>query len=307
MPLALVVFADKSHLDLHGSLLMLPIIFTLSFFNEKSRNSVNFWRPIAFLPNLNAGSLISWNSYDKKKDPALSVQDEHDCLRGAFSSLRNIHHCGGIMAAVLGKDVVCEPWIHFVVGNNSGNNQFLGHFNGSGNIQQPYHNCKCPYNKMVDPIPQCIYIDIQDYHDHKEQHLMMTTKRDKKKIDSKFSKHSIDNAFMDVDLPLTNAIHGVFCMCPPERLHVTCEGITVYMINCLKNNIGDKGVEKILLNNIEKAHHLLNHQLRRNSERNIPGGSDRNGFLKNTLVNASERRGNLFCLLCLCHTDQFSG
>ena len=160
---------------------------------------------------------------------------------------------------------------------------------------------------MDNPIPQCIYIDIQDYHDHKEQRSMMTTKRDKKIIDSKFFKHSIDNAFMDVNLPLSHAIHGIFCMCPPERLHVTCEGITLYMTDCLRNNIGDKGVGKILLDNIEKAHHLLNHRLRRNSERDIPRGSDRNEFLKNTLVNASERRGNLFCLLCLCHTDQFSG
>jgi hypothetical protein len=76
MPLALVVFADKSHLDLHGSLSMLPIIFTLSFFNEKSSNSIDFWRPITFLPNLNAGSLTSRNSNDKKKNPVLSVQDE---------------------------------------------------------------------------------------------------------------------------------------------------------------------------------------------------------------------------------------
>ena len=57
MPLALVVFADKSHLDLHGSLSTLPIIFTLSCFSKQSRNSVNFWRPMAFIPNLNAGSL----------------------------------------------------------------------------------------------------------------------------------------------------------------------------------------------------------------------------------------------------------
>ena len=59
MSIALVVFADKSHLDLNGSLSTLPIIFTLSFFNEKSRNSVNFWKPMAFFPNLNAGSLTS--------------------------------------------------------------------------------------------------------------------------------------------------------------------------------------------------------------------------------------------------------
>ncbi len=135
MPLALVVFADKSHLDLHGLLSTLSIIFTLSFFNEESRNSIDFWRPIHFLPNLNAGSLTSQNSNDKEKGPALRVQDEHDCLHGAFSSLRNIHRHGGIKAAVLGKDIVCKPWIHFVIGNNSENNRFLGHFNGSGNIQ----------------------------------------------------------------------------------------------------------------------------------------------------------------------------
>jgi hypothetical protein len=35
MPIALVIFADKSHLDLHGSLFTLPIIFTLSCFNQE--------------------------------------------------------------------------------------------------------------------------------------------------------------------------------------------------------------------------------------------------------------------------------
>ena len=73
MPLGLVVFADKSHLDLHGSLLTLPIIFTLSCFNEQSRNSINFWRPMGFIPNLNAGSLTSRYSNDEKKDPAISI------------------------------------------------------------------------------------------------------------------------------------------------------------------------------------------------------------------------------------------
>ena len=62
-------------------------------------------------------------------------------------------------------------------------------------------------------------------------------------------------------------------MCPPERLHITGEGITVYMIDCLRIIIGNKGVGKILLNNIEKVHHMLNHQLRRNSEHDIPRGS----------------------------------
>ncbi len=57
MPIALVIFADKSHLDLHISLSTLPIIFTLSCFNQESRNKENFWQPLTFLLNLSYGTL----------------------------------------------------------------------------------------------------------------------------------------------------------------------------------------------------------------------------------------------------------
>ena len=59
-PIALVVFGDKSHLDMHGSLSTLPLIFTLSCFNQEARNKVEFWCPLAFL-----GALSPKNS--KKK------------------------------------------------------------------------------------------------------------------------------------------------------------------------------------------------------------------------------------------------
>jgi hypothetical protein len=57
MPIALVIFADKSHLDLQGSLSTLPIIFTLSCFIQESRNKDKFWQPLVFLPNLTYGAL----------------------------------------------------------------------------------------------------------------------------------------------------------------------------------------------------------------------------------------------------------
>jgi hypothetical protein len=58
IPIALVIFGDKSHLDLHGCLLTLPIIFTLTCFNQDSRIKKEFWRPLAFLPNLSYGALV---------------------------------------------------------------------------------------------------------------------------------------------------------------------------------------------------------------------------------------------------------
>jgi hypothetical protein len=39
MPVALIVFGDKSHTDLHGTLSLTPIIFTLTLFNRSTHNN----------------------------------------------------------------------------------------------------------------------------------------------------------------------------------------------------------------------------------------------------------------------------
>ena len=49
MPLSVVVFDDKTHTDLHGTLSLTPIIFTLTCFNLKARNNPNIWRPLAYI------------------------------------------------------------------------------------------------------------------------------------------------------------------------------------------------------------------------------------------------------------------
>ena len=54
-PIGLVIFGDKSHFDLHGTLATTPLIFTLTCFNQEARKSVDFWRPIGFIPNLSYG------------------------------------------------------------------------------------------------------------------------------------------------------------------------------------------------------------------------------------------------------------
>ena len=42
MPIALIIFGDKSHTDLHGALALTPIIFTLTLFNRTSRKNIKF-------------------------------------------------------------------------------------------------------------------------------------------------------------------------------------------------------------------------------------------------------------------------
>ncbi len=42
MPVRLIVFGDKSHTNLHGTLSLTPIIFTLTLFNQTARNNTGF-------------------------------------------------------------------------------------------------------------------------------------------------------------------------------------------------------------------------------------------------------------------------
>ena len=101
MPLSLVVFGDKTHTDLHGSLSLTPVIFTLSCFNKKARNNPNFWRPIAYIPNLSHG-----RGKSSKVASIRKVQDEHNCLAVAFKSLSDLHQSQeGIRALVRNKSV----------------------------------------------------------------------------------------------------------------------------------------------------------------------------------------------------------
>jgi hypothetical protein len=83
MPVALIVFGDKSHTDLHGALALTRVIFTLTLFNRLACNNNNFWRTIAYIPNLSYGK----GTADKTK-MRHKMQDQHTCLSCAFQSLR---------------------------------------------------------------------------------------------------------------------------------------------------------------------------------------------------------------------------
>jgi len=100
MPVALIVFVDKTHTDLHGALSLTPIIFTLILFNRASRNNPKFWRPLGYIPNLSYGKGTSDKMATRDK-----IQDEHDCMSFVFKSLKKIRKNNGFDCIVLGQSV----------------------------------------------------------------------------------------------------------------------------------------------------------------------------------------------------------
>ena len=126
MPVALVVFLDKTHTDLHGALSLTPVIFTLTLFNRASRMNPNFWRQLGYIPNLYYGKGTSDKTATRDK-----IQDEHDCLAFVFKSPKKIHKNNGFDCTVLGQSVWVKVWIHFFIGDTEGNNKLVGQYPGN--------------------------------------------------------------------------------------------------------------------------------------------------------------------------------
>ena len=300
MPLALIIFADKSHYDRHGGLSTTPLVFTLSCFNKEARNRPDFWRPLAYIPNLSYGSTSDKST---PKEQTANVQDEHTCLQAAFSSLVDVVLKGGISTNIKGKKVIGKVWIHYIIGDTAGNNHFVGQYNSSGKCSMPYRDCHCTFEDLALSNPTCKYISEKVFESAKQKQKSASFKTAGHDFMKNISKHPINNAFMDIGIPLSDLEHGIFRMLPPERMHTTDEGITKHSISALASMIGDNVRGKEVKYTVDNVHHSIQKTLSRNSERDFPRTANRTGFLQNTLVNANERRGNLFIFLCILHTS----
>ena len=111
------------------------------------------------------------------------------------------------------------------------------------------------------------------------------------------STYDIENALHDDHLPLSNNVHGPYKMMPPELLHTSGSGLIMYMFKSLRHLMGG-GQDRDL---IDQQHIEISNLLKRQSKRDFPRGSMRNGLIDGTKCQSSERKGNLFQLLCIAH------
>ena len=158
MPVALIVFGYKSHTDLHGTLALTPVIFTLTLFNRTARNNTRFWRPFGYIPNLFAQKGVANKRLTKDK-----LKDEHTCLGAIFKSLCDINRSGGFEVFVFGQQVRVKVWIHFFIGDTEGNNKWLGQDPGNREgVKQPYRDCTCSFDQLQLSNPRCQYIKLDN-------------------------------------------------------------------------------------------------------------------------------------------------
>ena len=298
MPLPIYIFIDETHTDLHGSLKMAPVMFTFAFFSQEARNSPEFWRPLGFIPNLDFGKSKSSTELTIQK-----LRDLHKCIRVIFDSMISVHQNGGISTKIADPcnpasmcHVTLKGWVHCVIGDIKGNNQLCAHYQGTS-CQRPYRDCKCTKEEMSDISCECVYVTRDEVKAAEQSDLC-----DAKGAMITISKYRIDNAFDHI--PIADPTTGIYQITPPEVLHTFGNGLYAYFFQIIHDIFGINNSKKSKKEEIEILHNEVVFRSDRQSDRNFPRRSARNGPLDGTKMGATERRGNLFFFVITVLTTQ---
>jgi hypothetical protein len=257
---------------------------------------LKFWRPIGYIPNLGYGQGTSNKTHKRDK-----IQDENSCISFAFQSLNNINKENGFQCVVLGRTVRVKVWIHYFIGDTERNNKWLGQYPGNReDLRRPYCDCKCQFHDLSNPNSNCIYLNMDDIN------LAKKRKQDNEDAGIEYyrlmSMYDIRNTPNEKSLPLSGNILGPYKMMPPELLYSSGSGLIMYMFESLWDQMGG-GKDRDL---IDRQHVLISNLIKRQSAHDFPRGSMRNGLIDGTKCQSSERKGNLFRLLCIAHTTNGS-
>ena len=309
--LPIVMFIDKSHTDLFGSLATTPVSFTLGCFNVECRRLVRFWRNMAFIPPLNVGSGTNAGKLDidlflheehqrrrygdKRESESLKkLKDYHALLDVAFNSFRQSCKKGIVVEHRDGKKYLYKPFIVLSIGDTAGNNENCCHYNNSGNMKTSMLNytCQCSPMDMIKTPVSCVPITREDVE---------RTLRDEDEA-KKFSQHQVRSAFHL--LPLADMDGGIMVHMPKESLHVFRAGLYKGAIKVVHDLIGKKGKNAKYKDYLDQLHQRVSLDLRRNSERRMEPTSNRFGFLDLSRLKGDEVAGNLHVFVVCMHTVQ---
>ena len=215
-----------------------------------------------------------------------------------------LHKKGGFKAKILGKFVHCKIWIHYFIGDTEGNNRWLGHYNGGNVLAMPYRDCTYNFPAMNKTNPKCPYITLTDMRLAKRRKTADPLKGKQNTKFKRLSNHDIRNAFTEVDLPLSDDVHGPYKMMPPELLHTSGSGLIKYKFESMNHMFGESKPAKRARTSLDKLHQQINADIAHSRDRDFPRGSVRNGIVDGTKCQSEERVGNLFRMVCMAHTKK---
>ncbi|WP_288992458.1 hypothetical protein [uncultured Marinobacter sp.] len=293
----IICYIDKLATDRHGHLSLEPVWFTLSIFNQKTRNRPEAWRPLGYIPNI--GLMSKAESTHAIKSSA-KVQLYHDILTQIFGSLVELQgNEGGLPYQFHYRGKVYNALLLFpllaVLGDTEGHDRLCGRYNSRGTgVARLCRHCNTPRCETDN-------VDYDWEHILPEQVQRVINANDKEGLKA-LSQHPIRNAFYE-SICLGGNKRGIHGMSPGEPLHVLELGLFKMMTEGFYVNLGykpgSKSYPKILqvldvwARKIGKA---LGHQ----SDRKMPRTYFPNGVTGGTKLAGHEMNGVILVLLILC-------
>lgn len=171
-PFPIILFIDKSHTDLFGSLAVTPILWVPAFLNYRCRMKQGVWRVLAYLPPLHVGKGSHAGKLDidvhsegahrrtvgyRPQEAKKKLMDLHTCLGVGLRSFKKAAKRGFLHRDEHGTLFHYYPFIAAIVGDTSGNNELTCHYNCSGNskISCPSNSCKCDFDQLMSSTFEC--------------------------------------------------------------------------------------------------------------------------------------------------------
>ncbi len=241
---------------------------------------------MGYIPNL---------SYGRNKKTATSpiefLQDEHNCLRQILKQFIEIHNEGGIITEVMGKQRTVLPFIHLMNGDASGQQALVACYNKHFGTKCPMRKCLCGASDLGNPEAQCILRTPELVQEARESQAGLAS----------ISMHDIQNAFEGV--PLGDQVYRQFGVVPSEVLHMLESGIYKYENRAVVQILGAKESNASEKNNLDILHRNLCILSTRQSERDMPRNTSKNGFGDSTKCTANENTGNLHIFIVSLFTS----
>ncbi len=305
----IILYLDKTGTDILQRNGLEPVLFTTSVVNRKSRQRHQCWRPLGYIPDLQAkSSAVKAVDASSKKTAGRSTRHYHACLDVILQSLVKAQQTGIVMRLRLGnhlKTVRVKVPVAFVIGDAKSGDMLCGRY-GNYNTSRISRACDAHSSNCSNTEVHCSYVKQQEIESLCQ--IALFQKGYDIKENKTYSKEEVDNAECRLhDLschPVRNAFHsvnfgndprGIYGATPTDLLHAFLEGILKYSMGIIFDSSltarmkveVDKIVDRCFANN-------------RNSQRKFfPRTNFRKGFTNLTLLTACEWEGVCFTVMIL--------
>ena len=215
---ALNFFIDKTHTDVLGKLGVEPVVFTLSIFNQKTRNKVIAWRNLGYIPTL--------EFFDYNHDTQKKMADYHFILQYILREVYKVQMEGGLnwkfVLKGVAHDVTLKMPVMSFIGDTEGQDKLVGRFANRTKAQKLCRYCDIGTNDANNPWPKEInYTKFTDIKRLQEKNDNVALK--------KRSYHNIKNATHLLDF--CDPDRGINGATPFDIVHTWQHGWHTYTIN----------------------------------------------------------------------------